>query len=120
MDHLRVLTLKHVRRTIELFFKFYEYIQQTEQVKILSCLSFFSSNNLILKIRLSRCQSMLNRSNKSERIIENNARLCSQLQQEIDVLHEKLTKLESDLVVKKKSFTTVSFLRIQFQIIELF
>lgn len=53
---------------------------------------------------------MLNRSNKSERIIETHNRLCIQLQNEIDALQEKLTQLDQDFAAKKKNFSTVSFI----------
>ncbi len=53
---------------------------------------------------------MLNRTNKSERIIERNNQLSHQLQTEIDILQEKLSKLEDEFKVKKKNFSTVSLL----------
>ena len=53
---------------------------------------------------------MLNRSNKSERIIEMNNQLCHQLQKEIDIIQEKLSKLDDEFKAKKKNFSTVSFL----------
>jgi hypothetical protein len=53
---------------------------------------------------------MLNRTNKSERIIEMNNQLSIQLQNEIDILQEKLSKLENQFKTKKKNFSTVSFL----------
>jgi hypothetical protein len=51
---------------------------------------------------------MLNRTNRSERIIEKHNQLCLQLQNEIDILQEKLSKLDEDFKVKKKNFSTVS------------
>jgi len=63
----------------------------------------------LLKNRLSRCESMLNRSNKSERIIEMNDHLCLQLQNEIDILQEKLSKLNEEFKIRKNTFSTVSF-----------
>ena len=56
---------------------------------------------------------MLNRSNKSERIIEMNNRFCIQLQNEIDEIQEKLGKLDANFAVKKKNFSTVSFINNQ-------
>lgn len=53
---------------------------------------------------------MLNRSNKSERIIGMNNQLCNQLQSEIDILQEKLSKLDVEFKAKKSSFSTVGFL----------
>ncbi|CAF4961095.1 unnamed protein product, partial [Rotaria sp. Silwood1] len=88
MNEYRSFTLRSVRKAIEFFFKFYQHIQQKEEY------------------RLSRCESMLNRSNKSERIIEMNNRLCSQLQNEIDDLQEKLSKLDGEFLIKKKNFST--------------
>ena len=56
---------------------------------------------------MTRCQSMLNRSNKSERIIEANKQLTLQLQNEIDLLQDKLAKLDELFKTKKKHFSTV-------------
>lgn len=56
---------------------------------------------------------MLNRSNKSERIIDMNNRLCNQLQIEIDNIQEKLNKLDVEFNSKKKNFSTVSFFEIE-------
>ncbi|CAF1088574.1 unnamed protein product [Rotaria sordida] len=88
MDEYQSCTLRSVRKAIEFFFKFYQEIEEKEE------------------IHLSRCESMLNRSNKSERIIEMNNRLCIQLQNEIDDLQEKLSKLDEEFLVKKKNFST--------------
>lgn len=51
---------------------------------------------------------MLIRSNKSERIIENNKNLSIQLQNDIEILQEKLSKLENQCKIKKENFSTVS------------
>ncbi|CAF3428145.1 unnamed protein product [Rotaria socialis] len=88
MDHYRLFTLKSVQKAIEFFYKFYQHVQEKEET------------------RLSRCESMLNRSNKSERIIELNSRFCIQLQNEIDEIQEKLVKLDANFAVKKKNFST--------------
>jgi type III secretion system FlhB-like substrate exporter len=53
---------------------------------------------------------MLNRTNKSERIIEMNKQLSVQLQNEIDILQDKLSKLDNQFKIKNKHFSTVSFL----------
>ena len=51
---------------------------------------------------------MLNRSNKSERIIQKNEQICVQLQTEINHLQEKLVKLDELFKMKKKNFSTVN------------
>lgn len=51
---------------------------------------------------------MLSRSNKSQRIIETNNQLSVQLQKEINILQEKLSKLDDQFKIKKKNFSTVS------------
>jgi len=56
---------------------------------------------------------MLNRTNKSERIIGMNNQLCLQLQNEIDILQEKLSKLDNQFKIKQKNFSIVSFLNIK-------
>lgn len=61
-----------------------------------------------MKSRVTRCQSMLNRSNKSERIIQANEQMCRQLQTEIDHFQEKLSKLDELFKNKKKTFSTVN------------
>jgi hypothetical protein len=99
--------LKNVRKTIDFLFKFYSNIEQSEEV--CSNFFFFYSNISLLKNRLSRCESMLNRSNKSERIIQMNHQLCLQLQNEIDILQEKLSKLNEEFKIRKNTFSTVSF-----------
>jgi hypothetical protein len=51
---------------------------------------------------------MLNRTNKSNRIIERNKQLVVQLQTDIDICQEKLSKLEELFRTKKASFSIVS------------
>jgi hypothetical protein len=53
---------------------------------------------------------MLNRTNKSNRLIERNKQLCIQLQIDIDIAQDKLSKLEEQFKIRKASFTTVSVL----------
>jgi hypothetical protein len=79
---------------------------------------FFQIKICLLKLRLSRCESMLNRTNRSERIIEKHNQLCLQLQNEIDILQEKLSKLDEDFKVKKKNFSTVSLFN-EYQIFQI-
>lgn len=50
---------------------------------------------------------MLNRSKKSERIIEMNEKLQEQLQNEIDHLQEKLNQLNQHFQTKKNHFSIV-------------
>jgi vacuolar-type H+-ATPase subunit I/STV1 len=57
---------------------------------------------------------MLNRTNKSERIIGMNKQLCLQLEKEIDIIKDKLTKLDEQFKIKKNTFSTVNV----FEIIE--
>ena len=52
---------------------------------------------------------MLNRSTKSERIIEMNEKLQEQLQNEIDHLQEKLNQLNQHFQTKKNHFSLVKF-----------
>jgi hypothetical protein len=107
IDHFQYFTLKNVRKSIEFFFKFYQIIQQREDVREV----LFSDRNkfiYFLKIRLTRCESMLNRTNKSNRIIERNKQLVVQLQTDIDICQEKLSKLEELFRTKKASFSIVS------------
>ncbi|CAF1514427.1 unnamed protein product, partial [Adineta ricciae] len=87
LDHFRLFTLKNIRKTIEIFFKFYQIIQLKEAR------------------RLSRCESMLHRTNKSRQLIEMNEQLCVELQNEIDHLQGKLAELDHELQLKKKNFS---------------
>ncbi|UJR29306.1 hypothetical protein I4U23_010520 [Adineta vaga] len=87
LDHFRLFTLKNIRKSIEIFLKFYQIIQQKEAY------------------RLSRCQSMLQRTNKSKHLIDMNEQLCVELQNEIDHLQGKLAELDHELQLKKKNFS---------------
>jgi hypothetical protein len=51
---------------------------------------------------------MLNLTNKSKDLIEINKQLCLQLQNEIEILQEKLAHLDKELQMKKKNFSLVS------------
>ncbi|CAF1139632.1 unnamed protein product [Adineta steineri] len=87
MEHFRLFTLKNIRKTIEIFFKFYQTIHEKES------------------FHLSRCESMLNRTNKSKQVIQMNEELCVELQNEIDILQEILSELDNELKIRKKNFS---------------
>ena len=57
---------------------------------------------------MSRYRSVLDRSEKSEKIIRANERFASELGEELDRLKEKLNELNQEFQIKKNNFSKVN------------